>query len=162
MQIILKPMNWKKAIARQRPMRSRRRAFAMVEFAMVVPIVVVLVMGVIQYGMLAQCTAIVTNLSQEGARFGTTSASGRKDADIVAYVKQAAQSTPIESDLLKVTVSPEESTASPRQVGGPLTVTVEYDMKNRVFPGTAVLLAPYRSGSTYKYKSSAKMRILNP
>lgn len=162
MQNTLKRHNWRQAIARQRLARSRRRAFAMVEFAMVVPIVVVLVMGVIQYGMLAQCTAIVTNLSQEGARFGTTSASGRKDADIVDYVKQAAQSTPIEFDLLTVTVSPADNPETPRQVGDPLTVTVEYDMKNRVFPGTAFLLAPYRSGSTYKYKSSAKMRILNP
>jgi Flp pilus assembly protein TadG len=48
--------------------RRRRRAVAAVEFAVVAPFLVMLILGIIEFGRLIMLQQIVTNASREGAR----------------------------------------------------------------------------------------------
>src|SRR3954452_19389663 len=53
----------------RRPLvRKRRRGAAAVEFAVVLPLFVVLVFGMIEYGRMVMVQQIITNASREGAR----------------------------------------------------------------------------------------------
>ena len=48
----------------------RERGQALVEFALVVPIFLILVMGIVDFGMGFKTSIMVTNAAREGARFG--------------------------------------------------------------------------------------------
>lgn len=143
-----------------------RRGVVALEFAFVAPILVALIIGVIQYGLIAQATTIVTNLSREGARFGAASADSRDD-DIREYVRDIADTTPLKRDDLTITITPDENKvgeAVHRQAGDRLTVTVTYNMKSRLFvPGAAYILEWFRKSETQdpSYSATAIMRILN-
>ena len=53
-------------------MRNRQRGAAAVEFAIILPVLVVLVFGMIEFGLMFYDKAVLTNASREGARAGIT------------------------------------------------------------------------------------------
>jgi Flp pilus assembly protein TadG len=141
-----------------------RRGVAFIEFAFVAPLLILLVLGVIQYGLIAQSTTVVTNLSREGARFASLGAS-KPDVEIVQYVKDVAESTAVNADQLDVTITPRGSAT--RQQGEQVTVTVRCNMRRRLFlPGSAYLFVhfgydPDDPDSIPYYTAHATMKILN-
>src|SRR5438874_495261 len=65
--------------------RGRRRGAAIVEFAVVAPILVTLVLGIIEVGRLVQIAQMATNAAREGARY---SAQGSADtAAVDSYLR---------------------------------------------------------------------------
>jgi len=65
-------------------MSSKQKGQALVEAALVLPVVLALLMAVLSFGSLYSTQIMITNASREGARFGTL---GRSDAEIRARVK---------------------------------------------------------------------------
>jgi hypothetical protein len=57
---------------------------AMVEFAIVLPLLLILVFGIIEFGILMYNRAVLSNASREGARYGIISEYD-KDTDIYTY-----------------------------------------------------------------------------
>lgn len=57
-------------------MRNNRGA-ALVEFALIAPILVILVLGIVEFGCLLYDKAMITNASREGARYGIVMADPR-------------------------------------------------------------------------------------
>src|SRR6186713_1829831 len=49
-------------------LRNKRRGAAAVEFAIVLPVFVILVFGMIEYGRMVMVQQVITNASREGAR----------------------------------------------------------------------------------------------
>ena len=143
--------------------RGRRHGMAMLEFAMVLPIILALLLNMIQFGLLSQATEIVTNLSREGARFATQRASAT-DADIQSYVLTQAEQTALGRGDLSVVITPAQGTGtSARQVGGQVKVEVAYNLSRRIFlPGTRWMLAGYERGGQPIYTAQTTMRILAP
>lgn len=89
---------------------KREQGQALVEFAMVLPILVLLVVGMMQFGLLFHEYLLVNHAAREGARVATL---GGSDAEIVAAVNTAAASA---SDT---TIVP-----SARVRGAQVTITV--------------------------------------
>ena len=75
---------------------KRERGQALVEFAMVLPVLILLVVGMMQFGLLFHEFLLVTHAAREGARVATL---GGSDAEIVAAVNAAATS-PSDTDIM--------------------------------------------------------------
>ena len=75
---------------------KRERGQALVEFAMVLPVLILLVVGMMQFGLLFHEFLLVTHAAREGARVATL---GGSDAEIVAAVNAAAAS-PSDTDIM--------------------------------------------------------------
>ena len=109
------------------------RGQAIVEFAVVLPILLLLMLGLINLGVLINAQIILTQAAWEGARAGTTlnPSLGEGDAEIIGAVQASLIGL---SDLSSVTVSinPDEAARAalpwPKPRGEPLTVRLEYPM----------------------------------
>jgi Flp pilus assembly protein TadG len=101
--------------------RSRRSGVAAVEFAVILPFVMVLFLGMIEFGRILMVQQIITNAAREGCRYavlpGSTISSSR---DVVTNYLSGSGIT-LSSPTTQVTVSPDPSTASQ---GTSITVSV--------------------------------------
>lgn len=145
----------------------RRRGQALLEFALIVPIFLLLVLGVVQYGLLAQATETVTNLTRDGARFASLGA-GQSDTDIKNYIIRQASETPLRrgtgptiNDDFSIAITPARAS---RVKGAMVSVSVTYNLRSRIFlPITGTLLSsfPKNAGGDPLYISTSFMRIVN-
>ncbi len=71
---------------RERAKKWNRRGTAAVEFALILPVLVVLVFGIIEFGLLLYDKQVITNASREGARFGVEQAPTRPDLTAITGV----------------------------------------------------------------------------
>lgn len=70
---------------------------ALVEFALILPILIILIMGIIEFSLLLYDKAVITNASREGARFGIVFRTDRPVASSADYdAAVAARSGEIE------------------------------------------------------------------
>ncbi|MDF2440062.1 MAG: hypothetical protein JWN98_1046 [Abditibacteriota bacterium] len=108
----------------------------------------VITMGLIQYGIIYNAVGTLTHLAREGARFAaihamdsTTTVNGvtsSADAAIRNYIRWKAQSTSITvaslpDDSIVVTPAPGNSA---RSSGQPITITITYDLRRKLFLGS--------------------------
>jgi len=89
-----------------------------VEFAMVLPILLLLLMGIIEFGRIISSYMIINNLAREGARFAAV---GKTDSQITTLLLN--EHATLDVDKLEVQFSP---VYSARVKGEPLKVTVNY------------------------------------
>jgi Flp pilus assembly protein TadG len=105
----------------QRPCRlyrRNRRATAAVEFAIVAPVFLLLVFGMIEYGRMVMVQQIITNASREGARTAVL------DGATTASVQSAVNSYLASGSISGATVTVSPNPPSSAQYGDPVTVTV--------------------------------------
>ena len=106
-----------------------------VEFALVLPWLVLLLFGIIEFSILFYNKAMITNASREGARAGIVySPSPITDTDVVNVVNNYCGDYLITfgvTSVVNTTISPDESS---RARGDPLTVTVGYRYDFLVLP----------------------------
>lgn len=123
-------------------MLKNEKGAAAVEFAIVLPIFLILVFGVIEFGFALYDKALITNASREGARFAILFEDPvNSDTDIETRVKSKLNyldDNPSASDLINlgapgstVTVSVLPAT---RTTGTDVTVTVNYTYSFLVLP----------------------------
>lgn len=121
-------------VLRARPARTvqRRRVLGQstVEFALTLPLLLLLTLGIIDFGRALNVAVIVSNAAREGARAGI--ARGATDDEITA----AARSIAGLARNVNVTISPTQAT---RKAGDTLTVTVSTSF-TPVTPLLAVLV----------------------
>ena len=156
---------------------KRRSGQATLEFAFILPLFVALVLGVVQYGLLAQATEIATNLTRDGARFASIGAT-QTDDDIKKYVLGQANKTPLrrgtdttdgagnpKNDDISINITPTNTPAkNNRTKGGQVTVQITYNLRSRIFlPITGTLLSgfPRDANNDPQYVSTSIMRIVN-
>ena len=129
--------------------RNGEKGQNLVEFAMVVPIFLILVFAIVDFGMGFHAWITVTNAAREGARIGAV---GADSATIEARVVDTASSL-VEEDL-NVTVVNAQGTP-----GEAVSVDVEYDY-DLITPLSNVLgLLGGSMGSPITFHSEAEMRI---
>jgi Flp pilus assembly protein TadG len=118
-------------------LRNKRRGAAAVEFAIVLPVFVILVFGMIEYGRMVMVQQVITNASREGARSAVLD--GATTSSVQSAVGTYLTNAQISGGSTAVNPSP-SSAAS----GDPITVTVS-------IPFTAVSWLPspmYLGGKT--------------
>jgi Flp pilus assembly protein TadG len=98
--------------------RRYRRAAAAVEFAVVAPVFLLLVFGMIEYGRMVMVYQVITNASREGAR--TAVLDGATTTSVTTAVNSYLTAGAVSGAT--VTVSPNPPSGA--QYGDPVTVTV--------------------------------------
>ena len=99
---------------------KNRRGQAMVEMALVLPILLLLLFGVVELGRLSNAYMVVMHAARHGARHGVV---GATNEEIRTYVKNAASSlNPAE---LTITILPDHG----RVGGNDIQVLVSYPVK---------------------------------
>ncbi len=99
-------------------MRIRRKGQSLVETALILPVLLLLLTGIIDFGLLFNSYLVVSNASREGARRATV---GNTDEQILLATNNAAAS--LEPTRLEIEILPNEAG---RSSGDPVTVTVRY------------------------------------
>lgn len=99
--------------------RSRRRGAAVVEFAIIAPVLFLLVFGMIDLGRAMMVQNLITNAARDGARSAVLDGSTAEgvEAQITEYLSAST------IDSANVTVSPNPLTNA--DLGDPVSVTVE-------------------------------------
>jgi hypothetical protein len=121
--------------------RSKRRqdstygaGQAVVEFAIVLPVVLLLMVGLINLGVIINAQIILTQAAWEGARAGATldPFSGEGDAEIEGAVQAAIRGLSDPSVVL-ITITPDEGSRSvmgwPKPRGEPLEIRLAYPLQ---------------------------------
>lgn len=127
---------------------SNRRGQTLLEMALVVPILLLLVLGIIQYGIINNAAVTLTQLSREGARFAAVHANDTgpdpndpngavdsPDAKIKNYLKKVAAATPIDyKDIANsITITPPEGQRTVGSVPKAITVAFTYPLTKKMF-----------------------------
>jgi Flp pilus assembly protein TadG len=137
------------ALGRQRAKRSSNEwAQGLVEFALVIPILLILAMGVIDFGWGLRAYITVTNSAREGARLGVTCAT---DDAIKAQVASYSSGL-LNTSNVTVVSNPCKNGG---KTGDPLTVKVTYNYKYITPLGSLMSLS---NTSTLTMNSSTTMR----
>ena len=124
---------------------KKQKGQSLVETALVLPIILVLLTGIIDFGLLFNSYLQVSNASREGARIA---AIGSTDEQIISAVNTAAAALDIE----RLTVAIAPSQAAGRSSGDSVAVSVQYDY-NMITPIiTAIIPGPI------ELKTSTTMR----
>lgn len=92
---------------------------SLVEFAIILPILLLLIMGIFEFGMMLNSYLAIQNGAREGARAGIV---GSSNGDIQNLIASASPS--LNSGYLTVDITPSDGS---RKSGDTLTVKVNYD-----------------------------------
>jgi Flp pilus assembly protein TadG len=122
-----------------------RRGQSMVEAAFILPIIILILTGIIDFGLLLNNYLVIVNASREGARFAAV---GYSDNEIGAIIDNATVS--LDQAKLTTTIYPSESV---RKKGEEVTVTVQYE--NSLFTPVISSLVP----NPVQIKGRTVMRI---
>jgi len=116
---------------------KNQKGQALVEFAIILPILLILVMGIFQFGMMLNTYLTIENASREGARAAIVGSSNAEIQNLIIAI------SPVLDPLrLTVDITPNEAN---RESGGTLTVKVTYNYKltvpiiNSIFNNVVVL-----------------------
>jgi len=127
---------------------SRRRGAAMVEFAVVAPVFLIMVVGILELGRAIVVQQLLTNASREGARIGgydTTTSTSTVTTAVNSYLSNLGISG------ATTTVSP--NTLSTLQDGNSVSVTVSIP-----FSRVSYLPSPVYFGSTSLQATTVMLR----
>lgn len=119
---------------RKRQQRWVSEAQAVVEFAIVLPVVLLLMVGLINLGVMINAQIILTQAAWEGARAGATldPFAGEGDAEIEGAVQASIRSLSDPSAVL-IAITPDETGRSamgwPKPRGEPLQVQLAYPLQ---------------------------------
>ena len=128
-----------------RPGRSirwtSRRGSQIIEFALILPLLMILVFGIIDFSIALYDKAVITNASREGARAGIVYDDPRRsNSDIVDAVSRYCSDNMIslggDSDISTQIIRGGDT------AGDPLTVRVTYTYNFLVLPNFITSLAP--------------------
>jgi len=106
---------------------------ALVEFALVVPLLIILIFGIIEFGVLLYDKAVITNASREGARYGIVLRQTRyTKAEIEAVAQSYCQNHLV--TFVGTSVPVANATFTTQNFGDPLSVQVSYNYAFLVLP----------------------------
>jgi Flp pilus assembly protein TadG len=130
-------------------LRHNQKGAATVEFAIILPLLLLLIFGMIEFSLLMYNKAMITNASREGARRGIV-----YRVDPTTFNYSPLTDTQIQDEVTKYlsnylitfssTVTPHSTIITPanRASGDMLNVQVSYPYQFLVFPVIARLVAP--------------------
>lgn len=118
---------------------------SLVEFAILLPVLLLLLMGILEFGIMLNSYLSINNSAREGARLGIVSGSNLEITKLITYI-----SPNLDSENLIVNITPLEGS---RNSGGTLTVEVIYNYQVNI-PIISNIL-----GNVVALKAQTSMRI---
>lgn len=127
---------------------TEQRGVAAIEFAIVLPLLVLLLFGIIEFSVLLYDKAVITNASREGARAGIVfvdqNPCGPSDAEIINVIQSYCSNYLI---TFGAATTPTTTIArSGCTVGDSLTVTVRYQYNFLIIPNLTFYGAGFPGG----------------
>lgn len=113
-------------LCRRRASMLSERGAELIEFAIVLPVMLLIVMGIVDFGFMFQRYVVLTNAAMEGARVAVLP--GYADADVIARVRAYARDGGI-TDTVNVPTPVTVSLPAPGGTTWPgkeVTVTLDY------------------------------------
>lgn len=118
-----------------------RKGQSLVEFVLILPLLLIFLFGVIEFGLVFYNKAVITNASREGARAAIVSvssrtlASVRNQAETVALNYLRNNLVTFSNSTPAVIANPNPGAIAPFTINDELTVTVTYDYGWLALPG---------------------------
>lgn len=103
-------------------LRKNQQGQSMVELALILPIIIIILFGILEFGRIFHSYIIITNAAREGARVAVV---GKPDSEITARIREAAPLPQADTKLHITKLEPNQTARTP---GLPLTVEVTYDI----------------------------------
>jgi Flp pilus assembly protein TadG len=100
---------------------KNQRGQSLVEFALILPLLLLLLMGIIEFGRIFNAYLVISNLSRDGARYAAT---GRNDDWTIQYIKSNA-TTLDGGELTIIFIDEVEGSRNP---GAWIRVQVDYNL----------------------------------
>lgn len=124
---------------------NSKKGQALVETALTLPLLLLILMGIVEFGRIFNAYLIVTNASREGARYAAINST---DTTVNSAITNLTQT--LDQSQITVTINP---TQAGRTSGNPVTVTVNYNLQI-ITPFINVIIP-----SPYKVSASTTMRV---
>lgn len=105
-----------------RRLQKDEKGQSIVELALILPIIIVILFGILEFGRIFHSYLVITHAAREGARVGAV---GRPDSEIVERIREAAPLPQADTNLHITKIEPDSDA---RISGLPLTVEVAYDV----------------------------------
>lgn len=118
---------------------------SLVEFSIILPLLLLIIMGIVEFGMMLNSYLTLNNAARDGARYGVI---GNSNAQIQSMITSSSPS--LNSADLTITITPADGS---RISGNTLTVNLTYNYKLTV-PIISGLL-----GNSVQLKAQTTMRI---
>ena len=132
-----------------RPLEERGQA--LVEFAVILPVIILILMGIVDLGRVFNAYVTIANAAREGARYGIVYGHSTDDAGIRnQVVTEALPAVQIVNDASHIVITDSGS----RNPGSELSVRVNYDF-NAVTP----LISSFWGGGALTIHASSTMVI---
>ncbi len=128
--------------------RKAGQGQALVEMALVLPILIMLIFGIVEFGRILNTHLVVTELSREGARKG---AIGETDSNIVTTIQNNATASDLNVSDLTITIDPVSAGKRARGTSVKVEVTYQVDL---IAPVIGTLI-----GDPYPVTSQTTMRV---
>lgn len=136
----MKPFLFSHSLARKARPQNRRRAQTLLEFALLLPVLLLLLLGMVQFGIVANKKLALSHTSRDGGRFAAVNA---LKPDIDTQIKQRIISmgaghglSLTDADISLSPVQNDSTILTNRQRYNALTVVINYNMKPNLFlPG---------------------------
>lgn len=118
---------------------NNKKGQALVETALTLPILLLVLMGIIEFGIIFNSYLIITNASREGARYAAIHDTDNQIQGVVDNLTQT-----LDRNKLKLTITP---ISSNRISGNSVTVKIDYDV-SIIMPFINVIIPnPFRISS---------------
>ncbi len=144
------------SLRRIRPRRAVGAGQSVVELAITLPILLLLMLGLVNLGILMQAQIVLTNAAWEGARAGATITDpAHGDEEIVGAVQRSLSG--LDASQVTIDIDPEQD-ESPRDQPGPLprgqplAVSLEYRLTMSL-PVSVVVPVRARAVSRMEYRN---------
>lgn len=127
------------------------RGTALIEFAILIPVLCLILFGIIEFGIIIYDQNIITNASRAGARYGVISLNSvyPSSSTVSTYIKNSFTANLVSfktpTPLPTITIA---SSTTPPVAGAQLTVTVSYPYYCLVINKLAGLTSPIILNST--------------
>jgi Flp pilus assembly protein TadG len=130
----------------------RRNGSAVVEFAVVLPVLLLMVFGILDFGRAMNYDNDATHLANEGARWAVVNANPGGSGSLQSYIKSQGDTSELRNNSTVCVSFPNGSS----NVGDPVSVTVAVNFTWLPFIGTAV------GGASTTMTGKAVMRLEQP
>jgi len=113
----------------------KKRGSALVEFALVAPILILLILLMVQYGIIMNRMLTLSHAAREGARYAAVHP--EDDGAIRGKALEAMRGRGYRPERMSIQIEPAQGSPD-RKSGRPIKVKVQYDMSDEMFLPTEI------------------------